>query len=304
VSVARSATAARDELAAPAWAVELVGGEAISLRGGGDVVDVIDGGEFALASARLGGAAAMDAATLERRVTKLYDAVAARIRGLDARHPVRLWNHIPGIHARMDAGRDRYMVFNAGRYHAFEGWYGGPQAFEREVATASGVGHDGADLVVHCLAARRGGVAVDNPRQVLPHKYSKRFGPLPPCFARGTLLPARGLILVGGTASIRGEESLHLGSLAMQMRETLTNLAAVVESAHVRAGDETRRGEAGWLQTYQELRVYYPRAADAGPLAAMVRGAFAPSCRVEMRRAELCRAELVVEIEGVARLEV
>jgi hypothetical protein len=51
--------------------------------------------------------------------------------------------------------------------------------------------------------------------------------------------------------------------------------------------------------------VYYPRAADGEALAAMTRGALGGDggCRIEMRRADLCRSELLVEIEGVARLE-
>ena len=301
------AAATPDDLAPPPWVSEIVSaGSATTVCDAAhdSTIELSDAGEFALASARIADAASLDAIGLERRVTAIYNAIAAGIRGLEARHPVRLWNHIPAIHQRMDDRRDRYMVFNAGRYHAFEAWYGGPQAFERKVATASGVGHDGADLVVHCLAARAGGVAVDNPRQVAPHRYSARYGPLPPCFARGTLLPAAGTILVGGTASIRGEDSRHADSLKMQTRETLTNLAAVVAEAHRQAGDETPREQGEWLNLYRDLRVYHPGAADAEELAESVRAAFAPDCRIEICRAELCRAELVVEIEGVARLEV
>jgi enamine deaminase RidA (YjgF/YER057c/UK114 family) len=232
-------------------------------------------------------------------VTEVYDAIDARLRPLPARHLVRLWNHIPSIHQRMDARRDRYMVFNAGRFKAFSNWYGGIRAFDRKVATASGVGHDGTDLVVHCLASRAGGTAVDNPRQIAPHRYSTRYGPLPPCFARGTLLSDAGLILVGGTASIRGEDSLHVDSLTPQMRETLTNLAAVVASANgAELGDERV-----WLARYRDLRVYHPKAEDRPAIEKLLREAFPASCRIELRKAELCRAELLVEIEGVAGLQ-
>jgi chorismate lyase/3-hydroxybenzoate synthase len=293
-----SAGGARDELAPPAWAVELVGATSVTQRDGDVTIEVADGGEFALASARLRDAATLGAAALERRVTEVYDAIDARLRVLAARHLARLWNHIPSIHERMDARRDRYMVFNAGRFKAFANWYGGVRAFDRKVATASGVGHDGTDLVVHCLASRAGGKAVDNPRQIAPHRYSMRYGPLPPCFARGTLLAGAGLILVGGTASIRGEDSLHLQSLPQQMRETLTNLAAVVASAQGTALEDERAA----LARYRDLRVYHPNLPDREAIEAMLREAFPASCRIELRRAELCRAELLVEIEGVAGL--
>jgi chorismate lyase/3-hydroxybenzoate synthase len=303
-----AAVAARDVLLPPAWALELVGraGAASKRSANGEPgVDLLDGGEFALASARIGGAVEMGAEALQRRVTEVYGAIAARIRDVDAKYPVRLWNHIPSIHGRMDDRRDRYMVFNAGRYEAFSNWYGGPQGFDEDIATASGVGHNGCDLVVHCLSARAAGIAVSNPRQVNPHRYSARYGPLPPCFARATLLEAQGLVLVGGTASIRGEDSLHRTSLSMQITETLTNLASVVETAQAKVGGAGRcaaRGQEEWLGCYREVRVYYPRLSDAEELETVVRGAFGIDCRVEMRRADLCRAELLVEIEGVAEL--
>jgi hypothetical protein len=198
----------------------------------------------------------------------------------------------------MDEPRDRYMVFNAGRYEAFSNWYGGPAAFGRDVATASGVGHDGRDLVIHCLSAREPGVAVANPRQVAPHHYSTKYGPLPPCFARATVLASARRVLVGGTASIRGEDTHHLTSLPLQMSETLENLASVVEAAHGDGSISRSRDE--WLGLYREVRVYYPRSSERDALESAAREAFGPACRVEMRRADLCRAELLVEIEGVA----
>jgi hypothetical protein len=296
----------RDVLLPPAWALQMVGNAAPSSKhsaNGHPAVDLLDAGEFALASARIVGAVEMSADALQRRVTDAYGAIAAWIRQVDAKYPVRLWNHIPSIHARMDDRRDRYMVFNAGRYEAFSNWYGGPEGFDQDVATASGVGHNGSDLVVHCLSARTPGIAVANPRQINPHRYSARYGPLPPCFARATVLEAQGLVLVGGTASIRGEDSLHMTSLSMQMTETLTNLASVVETAQTKIiGRCAARGQAEWLGKYREVRVYFPRPSDADEIETMVRGAFAVDCRVEMRRADLCRAELLVEIEGIAQL--
>jgi hypothetical protein len=313
VGLAANAHAA-DHTAAPAWAVERVGVNAkrreaaAGLADGALSVTVADGGEFALTTARVTRAAALDAATLERRVTDAYHAIVAEISKLPAATPVRLWNHIPSINQRMDARRDRYMVFNAGRYRAFADLYGGPQAFGREVATASGVGHRGDDLVVHCLSARQAGTAVENPRQIPPHRYSEKYGPLPPCFARATVLRGERLILVGGTASIRGEDSLFPASLQLQLAETLTNLASVVEAAQGPApasanGDGSRPSREQWLRRYREARVYYPHAADGEMLEAATRQGFGPACRVEMCRADLCRAELLVEIEGVAALE-
>jgi len=297
---------APDILSPPGWAMELVeAGRRLRSYSCANGLEVsgYDREAFALASVRIPGATRLDASALQQRVTQAYNAIAEMIRPLAARHPVRLWNHIPAIHQRMDDRRDRYMVFNAGRYEAFAQWYGGAGAFDQNIATASGIGHTGQELVIHCLSANQPGLSVENPRQIAPHRYSERFGPLPPCFARATVLHEIGLVLVGGTASIFGEDSRHRASLPMQMGETLTNLATVVERAHALVRAASKRDESEWLRSYRDVRVYFPRAGDDDAIEAMVRPAFEASCRVEFRHADLCRAELLVEIEGVAQLE-
>ena len=218
---------------------------------------------------------------------------------------MRFWAFVPGIHDDLGAGLDRYMSFNAGRYGAFALHYGRPSSFGDSIPTASAVGVQGDQFVLHCLAADQPGRPVENPRQVSSYHYSRRFGPMPPCFARATLLPGhsdRPLLLVGGTASITGEESRHLGDLEAQAGETFRNLASVVAAATGRTLPENARMPdiVEFLAAFQELRVYYSRAADRDALTELVRANFSSGCRIEWLHASLCRAELLVEIEGVA----
>ena len=135
----------------------------------------------------------------------------------------------------MDADLNRYMVFNAGRFSAYLEWYGETASFEQTVATATGIGHASDDLVVHVLAGRMRGLHVENPRQRQAYCYTPRHGPLPPCFARATVAYGEKgmepLILVGGTASVRGEDSVHHDDVGAQVEETLDNIEAVLEAA-------------------------------------------------------------------------
>jgi chorismate lyase/3-hydroxybenzoate synthase len=268
------------DLAPPAWAQEWAGGK-----------------RFALLSAEVKDVRDLTPAVFEGRTRDAYASMARQLKKLK-RLPVRFWNHVPFITEPADAERDNYMVFNAGRFAAFESWFGGPAAFERDVATASAIGHWGRDLVIHCLAADVPGVAVNNPRQVAPYHYSQRFGPLPPCFSRATRLqhPA-GLTLVGGTASVRGEDSVHIDHLTAQLRETFVNLAALIGAA---AGRKPRH--ATLLSAFRELRAYYPDRSHAPEIESAIRAAFPSLRRLEMLHAELCRSELLVEIEGLADL--
>lgn len=241
----------------------------------------------------------MDILTLQQSVADAYRAVFDR---LGSSHPVRFWAFVPDIHAEMGPDLDRYMAFNAGRFGAFSAWFGGREAFGRTLPTASAVGTSGKDLYLYCLAVESAGLPLENPRQVPAYRYSRRFGPMPPCFARATRV-IRGtgqMLLVGGTASIRGEESMHIGQVEPQCRETFQNLASLVRSA---AGDPAAPADAdplADLQAFRELRVYYMRSEDADVVLERVKEHFPSVRRLELVRAELCRRELLVEIEGLA----
>jgi chorismate lyase/3-hydroxybenzoate synthase len=102
--------------------------------------------------------------------------------------------------------------------------------------------------------------------------------------------------MVGGTASIRGEESMHEGDLAAQAAETLANLASVVSAAWNGRGDD---GGAP-LARYRDLRAYHRREGDRAEVEARMRAAFPGLERLELLSAELCRPELLVEVEGLA----
>jgi chorismate lyase / 3-hydroxybenzoate synthase len=233
--------------------------------------------------------------------------------------PVRLWNYIPGILAPLGSHPHRYMAFNAGRHDAYERRYGSRKSFPEMLATATGIGHGGADLVIHAIAAARPGIAIENPRQVPAYLYSRRYGPLPPCFARATLLARPGQdtrywVLVGGTSSVFGEDSAHHGDLASQARETLHNLEALLgRSLEIapriagaapsgsKAPSGSREG-APTLARFRHLRVYFPSRVDHAEVAAMVEPRFPQLDSLEYVVADLCRPELMIEIEGVAEV--
>jgi chorismate lyase/3-hydroxybenzoate synthase len=260
---------------------------------------------FRRVTAQFDGARGMDILTFQQRVVEAYQSVFEDLAAGEPSHPVRFWAFIPGIHDDLGAGLDRYMAFNAGRYGAFALHFGRSTTPGHSVPTASAIGVKGDRFVLHALAAAEPGVPVENPRQVSAYHYSRRFGPMPPCFARATLLATGGdapLLIVGGTASIVGEESRHLGDLPAQTRETFRNLASVIASSlgHSLAEGATDAEIETLLTDYHDLRVYYTREEDRPAIAASVRATFQLSCRVALWPASLCRPELLIEIEGLA----
>ena len=282
---AASAATKLTSLQPPAWAREL------------------PGERFVLLSERVADVRDLAPHEFEQKTFDAYVSIARALAESHLGHPVRFWNHVPFITEPADAGRDNYMVFNAGRFRAFTSWFDGPAQFERDVATASATGHRGRDLVIHCLATDAPGIAVNNPRQVAPYHYSQRFGPLPPCFARATRLShPPGLLLVGGTASVRGEDSVHANDMASQLGESFLNLAALTGAAAGQKAAGAGKSIGRLLGAFRDLRVYYPNRAHAREIDSAVRAAFPSLRRLEMLHADLCRAELLVEIEGIADL--
>jgi hypothetical protein len=131
---------------------------------------------------------------------------------------------------------------------------------------------------------------VSNPRQVDAHAYSEGVlvGEIPektsPKFERAKRVVRDGVetVFVSGTASIIGEESVALGDVAAQTKTTLDNIATL-----------TPDGALSWL------RAYVKRAGDI-PVVREVCEATLPGTPALYVHSDVCRAELLVEIEGVS----
>jgi chorismate lyase/3-hydroxybenzoate synthase len=274
----------------PRWVDELLGGSAPGDTCHGRV-DIRTCGSTAHATTRIGDAVHLGAEELRAHVASAYRAVIYSLTKI-GRHPVRFWNFIPGIGEPMVDGLDRYMVFNAGRYDTYGDHVGA-------LGTASAVGIKGSDLFIHCLALDQRGTPVENPRQTPAWQYSARYGPLPPCFSRATIvdLAGRRTLLIGGTASVVGEDSRHTGEFDAQVEETLLNLDALVRTA-----DGNQRDARAPLHRLVDLRVYVTSAEQAERVRELLVNRCPRARTIAVALAQVCRRELLVEIEGVAEL--
>lgn len=282
----------------PAWPLRLVPGIAApGLHLNGDDSIVHAGESHVLVGRCIAGARWLPDEALEEEVAATYHQLFAEI-ALHGRHAVRCWNFIPGIQNPASDGLNRYMVFNSGRHRGYQRAAGTSDVPDRSIATASGVGTDGDDLFVAILGSRRPGIPIENPRQVPAYRYSSRYGPIPPCFSRGTLEPDARRLLVGGTSSVRGEDSVHPDAFHAQLEETLENLDVLITEG-VRLAAEAPRRPA--LSRFSHARVYVVDEADAPEACSRLVDA-GVSCPIETVVARLCRPELLVEVEGVVSL--
>jgi enamine deaminase RidA (YjgF/YER057c/UK114 family) len=281
------------------WVQAALATSASNTRSSGGCVDVITSATLSLFSTSIPRAAAMRGDDLRMAVTRAYSAIADGLLAHGGLHPVRFWNFLPSPSEQMGDGLDRYMVFNAGRYDAYAQWYGTPREFSHSLATASAVGVMSDDYVLYCLASVAPGIPVENPRQTSAWRYSRRYGPKPPCFARATIarIDGRDRLLIGGTASIVGEDSLHIGDADAQVQETLCNITALLAAAN-----GTTTESRSTLERLTSVRIYIRDSTDAAIILSAVEQKCRDKVDVEAAIAEVCRPELLVEIEAVADL--
>ena len=225
--------------------------------------------------------------TLARQMyLRLFDA----IREAGYPHPLRVWNHVPAINAHCD-GLEQYQRFSVGRFDALTdlGF-----RFDDDLPAASAIGTSGNHFAVYLLAARDSGLQVENPRQVSAFRYPDRYGPRSPSFSRATLKRWAGgfQLFVAGTASIVGHESRHQVELLTQLDETLRNLDLVISEGGRRLGKPLGLSDAAALKVYLRHGEDYERVARA--LAPRI----AADASVIYLRADICRRELLLEIEA------
>ncbi len=236
-------------------------------------------------------AGAVDLQPLARHV---YQDLFETLKQTGFAHLHRLWNYLPQINLSTQ-GIERYRQFNAGRQQAFLDH--GHDAFDGSPA-ACALGVDGDHLSLRFLAAHAPPRPVDNPRQVPAYRYPSSYGPRPPTFSRAALTDlgdGRVGLWISGTASIVGHSSVHPGDVVAQTRETLNNLVAVLRSAE--AACSARFALADLVPC-----VYIRQAAHQPLVQAELDRAWGLASQAAHQavyvKADVCRAELLVEVEA------
>jgi chorismate lyase/3-hydroxybenzoate synthase len=204
---------------------------------------------------------------------------------------------VPRINGGED-DRERYRLFNAGRARAFAERCGAGAA-EVRFSASSAVGAPGEELRTAFLAAASPALHLENPRQTRAYRYPRAYGPAPPSFSRATVASVElgGAFFLSGTASIVGHETRHAGSIARQLEETLANIGTMIEEARAASGRSIPP-----LARFDLVKVYLRHAAHLAPVRAALAGALEPGTPALFLEADICRSDLLVEIEGVAAL--
>ncbi len=201
---------------------------------------------------------------------------------------VRIWNYVPHINQHT-GDLEAYRAFCKGRSEAFA-----DHQLAMPAASAVGIHHP--FLIIAFIATRDPVVHVENPEQVPAYCYPDTYGPRPPSFSRASLIhggDGRTRAFVSGTAAIKGHASMYPGSLADQVEVTLDNLSIMQR--------EVAKHRSGMPESCKPLlgdtTIYIRKPDHAAEIIRMLdsKDLLSPTSRVV--HADICRAELLVEIE-------
>lgn len=205
---------------------------------------------------------------------------------------VRQWNYIDHITA-VNNGVQNYQLFNDARSRFYSGadWSNGYPA-------ATGIGCDtgGVMVVVYAVKGFTGANRpVDNPLQIPAHKYSENVlasgregGRTTPKFERGRVLGDT--VFVSGTAAIKGESS----DFSVDARVQAEGAIDVVE--HLVAPENISEDCEGFR--FETMRVYVRRSEDIDAVREVFQSHY-PDVPVHFLIADICRPELLLELEGI-----
>ncbi len=221
---------------------------------------------------------------------------------------IRTWLYLGDI-VGPEGNTQRYMEMNRARSDYYENVRFLAQhvpsgVTERVYPASTGIGTDSRDVLMSCLALstkREDIVAcpLENPLQTSAFDYMACYGPKSPKFSRAMALTTGGCttLLISGTASIIQSESQHIEDIEGQTHQTLDNIAALISDSNL-----ARHGLPGRGATLRELasaRVYIKRQADFEKTRKVCEERLG-DLPIIYTVADVCRPELLVEIEGIA----
>lgn len=215
---------------------------------------------------------------------------------------VRQWNYIEHITHLSEQGQN-YQQFNDARSRFYElvQWENGYPA-----ATGIGANCGGVVVVIDAIKdSAKYSRPIDNPLQLSAHSYTQKVlisgqdsqKKTTPKFERARWVgdADMGMIYISGTAAIRGEDSL-CADVAQQGVVTMEN----IEHLTSRGNQEFNQVPYPAECEYEMMRVYLKSSDNWGQVSDWLK----ENCHCEdvaIVVADVCRQELLIEIEGIAK---
>jgi len=220
---------------------------------------------------------------------------------------VRQWNYIERI-TDFQGEQQHYQIFNDSRSHFYSktDWTQGYPA-----ATGIGMQHGGIIVDVVAGIPKKDNykyAPLDNELQVAAYDYSQEVllgvediifkEKTTPKFERAKAITngESGYVYISGTAAIRGEESLIGVDILKQTEVTIENINYLISKENLEKTGININKE----YHFDMLRVYLKNAEDIPTVKKYMDDSFSEIPTAYLL-ADVCREELLVEIEGISR---
>ena len=228
--------------------------------------------------------------------------------GTDFEHVVRAWFYLGGI-TQPEGETQRYKELNRARTDCYQNirFYRSvldPHIPHGLYPASTGIGMGGTGLVLGCLTLQTERkdaflLPLENPQQTPAYAYPPKHSPQSPKFSRAMALVLGSYVTtwISGTASIVHSASRYLGDVEKQTEQTIDNIERLIAPENF--AFHGVKGAGAHLHDLAKLRVYLKRREDFPKCKAICKRRFGP-VPVIYALADVCRPELLVEIEGVA----
>jgi hypothetical protein len=216
---------------------------------------------------------------------------------------IRQWNYIEDI-VGFDGDDQKYQEFNNVRSEFY-----GTCFEEKGYPAATGIGMNRGGLIIEFVAIKSNEFEtspVDNPGQIAAHSYSEDvligeecIVKTTPKFERARFMEMFGkkLIFISGTASIIGENTVGVDDPVKQTEITIQNIQQLYSEEVLK-----KISNKLFLSRYGHARVYIKKREHYSAIREVFETHFGDQPVVYII-ADICRNDLLVEIEGKVILE-
>nr|VFK38341.1 MAG: chorismatase [Candidatus Kentron sp. TC] len=247
----------------------------------------------------------VDNGRLSAPTKKAYKGMLDFISKREYPHLFRIWNFIPNINRDNPDGLETYRDFCWGRADGFYEFFRENLEDEHTVSehampAATGIGSLSGEVCIYFLTSRlHCENHLENPRQMQAYRYPNKYGPRSPSFSRATHIEIGNSIeqlYISGTASIIGHETVHIGDIRNQTKTTLENISILISAenlARYGISDEL------YLQDLTSVKVYVREKNHLPIVKDFCEEFLCPDVTVAYFIVDICRSDLLVEIEGI-----
>jgi hypothetical protein len=214
---------------------------------------------------------------------------------------VRQWNYVGEI-LNLDYNTQHYQMFNEVR-NTFYSQYRNCPGFP----AATGIGMNYKNVGIDCYAIPKNQVLeiipISNPKQQDSYHYGQEVlvgasikPKQPPQFERAILLNSNNSsrLIISGTASIIGQNTIGIGDIELQTKVTIENIDILASRSNL---ERQCPNLAEYPDKYSYLRVYVKNRNDISIVKTICANHYG-NVPMNFVQADICRDNLLVEIEA------